>query len=806
MLKYQLTIAWRNLKKNGFDNIINMIGLSVAMAVAILILLWVKNQTSFDTYHAGYDLIYRISCERKTEGNGINRTETSPYLIAAEAKREIPEIATATRCYPLKWDNKIIRAGDNIYSEKAGVYVDENWFRVFTYEFVEGNVERSGLSPNTAVLTDKLAEKYFGTSAAVGRTLYIDNKGYTVQGVVKDNPYNSSFPFEIFLPVSAHFSRPGTLESDSFWGAAIYETFIKFRSPTDKRKVEQELTAIYRKNTGDGMEAGIYLRALKDIHFESDITFSQSPHGDRNQIYFFIVLGILLLGVASINYINLVISRTASRGKEIAMKKIIGAENKTIFQQFIIESILTCLFSLVLSIAIVIAVLPVFRNHFHVYFEFNPLSADMWLILAGTLVTTVLLTAIYPALLLSSVDPLGALKGMRVLKVSKNTFRKAFIVFQFAITVILIVFTLVIFRQLNFARAGDAAYRQSQIFSFSLPFQLIADKKGDGGGPGGLSGLIATLKADISSNAGVEAVCLSDQPVEDVKSTVSGNLYWDGKSDAITPTVTQLSADGDFKKVFLPVVESGRWFTNDPKDQHNFILNETALRELGIPGPVVGRHMVFQGDSGSIIGVVKDFHYRSYYEKIAPLIITNNPMWQLIMFVRINPLKNPGRILMATEKAWKQYFPEYPFEYTFLDDSFNQLYEADIANSFLVSTFSMITILISCLGLLGLSYFSVQRRMKEIMIRKQLGAGIFPIVMLLCKSFLEPIALGIAIGSPVAWILAGRWLRNFAYRTDVSWWLFPTSWAIAILVAIGSVSIILFKAAYSNPARYLRME
>lgn len=800
MYNYQLKIAFRNLQKNGLNSLINLFGLSVGMAVAILILLWVKNQASFDTYNTNYDQIYRITSLSKTDGNSVSGSETSPYLLATEAKKEIPDIESATRFYLLKWDNKIIKVNNNAYAEKTGVYADNNWFHIFTYDYIQGTADQFGILPNTVILTARLAKKYFGTNTAVGQTLLIDNTSFTVQAVVKDNPYNSSFPFDIFIPLSAHFSNPGILTNDSRWGTAIYETFIKIRKGADRQQIENELTALYRKNAEMGSDASLYLRALKDIHFESDITFSQTPHGDRKQIYYFIALGILLLSVASINYINLVISRTASRGKEIAVKKIMGAENRNIFQQFMIESILTCLLALILSIAIIIATLPVFRNHFNTYFEFDPLSPGIWLILPGTLLLTVLLTAIYPAFLLSSVNPINALKGINVLHLNKNNFRRIFVVFQFSITIILIIVTLVVFRQLNFVRMGDNGYRQSRIFSFSLPFQLAIDKKSN------KEGLIAAIKENISSNAGVAAVCMSDQPVENIKNTITGSLSWDGKSSEFVPTVTQLSADGDFKKVFMPAVSSGRWFNNDLSDQHNFILNETALRALGISAPVIGRHIVFQNDSGSIIGVVKDFHYRSYYETITPLIITNNPRWRLNMFVRIDPGRGPQSILKATESIWKQYFPDYPFEYKFLDDSYNQLYIADIQNSFLVTAFSIITVIISCLGLLGLSYFSIERRMKEIMIRKQLGAGIYNIVMLLCKDFLKLIILGILIGSPVAWVMANNWLQNFAYKTDISWWLFLISWAIAIFVAFGSISIILFKAAYSNPSRYLRIE
>jgi len=796
MLLRHLHTALRNCWKQRATNAVNITGLAAGMTAAILIFLWVTNELTYDNYHPAANRIYRVTSYIST---AKWTWETAPYQLINATRTNVPEAESVTAIQP---GNATIRLGDEFITEKNSAFIDSAWFNVFHYDFIAGNPRNFFSSPFSLILTRSKAKQYFGDKDPIGRTLRLDATDYKVAGIIKDIPANSSFPFDFLIPVEALISNPAH-KDDLKWGNYNYQVYIRLRPGAQPEKAGRTITRLLRANAKDDPESKsttLSLINLKNIHFETDLTFG-SPiiHANRSTVTIFSILGLFLLVIACINYVNLTTARASLRAKEVGIRKIIGAGKNSLFLQFITESFVISILSLLITVALVYLALPAFRDLTDKTFA-NPFAnPQTWQIIGATLLAATALNGIYPALLLSGFKPLNVLRGKTVLKFKDIFLRKGLVVVQFTVSIVLIIGTLIIQRQLSYIQHSDPGYNRSQVISVVMSFlwsKSEAEK----------NTLTATVKQQLLEQTGVSGVAVGNSSVMNVRSSNSGSADWDGHDTSFRPTVYNMSADEDYQKVMQLKMAQGHWFDpHNAQDKHNFIINETALNLFNLRKPVLGQRFSFEGDTGKIIGIVKDFHFASLHEKIKPLLIYNQDRWRANFFIRTEPGQS-ARVLAATRALVKSYAPSKPFDYAFLDDQFDGLYKADKKVSTLILVFSVIAILISCLGLFALAAFTAQQRIKEIGIRKVLGATVPNIVAHLSRDFVRLVLLSVLIATPIAAWAMHKWLEDFAYHIPLSAWVFILAGGLAILIAVLTVSTQSIRAATANPAKSLRTD
>ena len=802
MIKQYLKTAWRNLLKQPSTSLINIGGLAIGMTAAVFIFLWVKNEFNFDNYHKDADRIFRVKNYLAIDKRETWAWENSPYLLGEEAKQQIPEVLNVCRLRAMGWGGQYFNIKGQFYKEDDCAYVDAEWFNVFDYKFIRGNAAAFNEHPFSLLLSETKAKKYFGNDDPVGKIIRIDTVDYQVQGVVKDNPVNSSFQFDVLVPLAARMANAGNKSNDESWGNFNYLTFIKLTPTGTPQTVAEKLKAIIaKKRDKDDLKIGLI--AVKDLRFENDLQNSIMQHSEKKVAYIFAVLGNLLLLIACINYVNLTTARATLRAKEVSIKKIVGAGKRQLFTQFIVESVMISIIALALTLFLTQLTLPVFNRFAERDFILSFTSPGLWLVIGSTLLVTILVTSIYPAVLLSSFKPLAVFRGMNVLQIKDGALRKGLVILQFAISIILIIGTIVMYWQLQFINNQNIAYIRSQVLSFTIPYKIIKKHKKDN-----WPLLTSAVKKELLAQNNIEAVSLMNQgSVINMDGFSSGDSNdWDGREKDFKPAIAFFYVDTSFKNIINLQISEGRWYeAGNVSDEHNSILNETAVREFNIHKPVIGQRFTSQGDTGVVIGVVKDFYYKSMHEKIVPVVIRSADENNWSFLVKISPGKIK-EVQQSAEKVWKQFFADEPFSYSFLDEEFDKLYRADHKTSALIWIFSAIAIFISCLGLFGLAAFTAERRTKEIGIRKILGAGMPHIVSLLSKEFVYMVLFSIIIAFPVAWWAMNKWLENFAYRINLEWWIFLVAAVIALLIALLTVSFQAIKAAIANPVKSLRSE
>lgn len=791
MIKNSFKSAWRSVWKTKTNTLINVTGLAVGMTAAILMLLWVQNEMNFDSYHKDADNVYRLTTNIK-ENNWV--WESSPLLLAEAVKKEVPEVENTARLFDGNWP--VFNINDNLTYEKKAAYVDDSWFDIFHYDFIAGNAAGFRKDANSIILTASQAKKYFGNRDPMGTVIRVDSMSYVVKGIVKDAPANSSFQYTSFIPLANLLKDPDRRANDEQWQNANYISFVKLKPGASKILVSNKATIIYANRSGD-KETSISLTGLKGMHFENEIQSSVFIHGNKNTVYIFTVLAVLLLLIACINYVNLTTAKASLRAKEVSVRKIVGANRAHLFYQFIAEALLVSCIALLLTLALIYFCLPVFNTVTSKHFELPLSSFSVWKVIGITLLAAFVLNSIYPAMVLSSFKPLNVFKGASILKVKDSYFRKGLVVVQFSFSVMLIVGTIIIYRQMQFIQQTDAGYNRSQVLSFPIPPNASFKDK---------ELLIQEIKQELLSQSSIQSVSIANQSIVNIGSYSTGSADWEGRDTTFNPKIAQLATDAEFATTLQLQMKEGRWFQQgNEADKSNVVLNEAAVKELGLKQPLVGKLFRFKGKAGQVIGVVKDFKYKSMHDKTGPLIAFQNPNWFRVFTVRTAP-GNTKQAIAALQGTWKKLLPGSPLEYEFLDETFNNLYKEDQQVSSLIFAFALIAIAISCLGLFGLAAFTAEQRAKEIGIRKVLGASVAGITQLLTKDFLKLVVAAIIIASPVAWWAMKNWLQGFAYRIDISWWMFAMAGLIAVGIALVTISWQAIKSAVANPVKSLRTE
>lgn len=790
MIKNYLKTAWRNLLNNKFYSAINITGLTVGLTVGLLVLLWVNDELSFDKFNTKVGRIYKVNAQIGT-GSSQQVWGGVQGPVATFGLKEIPGIVNAVRltnCYNysfFRYKGQLITESNDKLK-----FTDPSLFKVFDYKLLKGNPDNPFPTDNSIVVTESTAKKFFGNENPIGKVLLADNKdNFVVNGVVADFPGNSSIDCDILFSMNVRknmYRKTDFWKSlDSDWGNYYLDTYLLLQPGASTSVIADKLTRIHIKNQdGTKLSDGHYLlQPLEKIHL-------YAPDGSSSAmqtVRVFAIVAVLILLIAAINYINLSTARAMLRSKEVSVRKIIGAARAQLFSQFIVETVLFFGISLGLAFALITILMPFYNTLSGKNMHFDLLSGAVWQVVGLTVLITLIASSIYPALLLSSFKPINALKGKLSLGAANSTFRKVLVVCQFTFSIGLIIGTLIINRQLNYIQNKELGFDKS--FVFSVPMRDMENH-------------YEAVKGELMNQSGITGITTGNGSIISIGNT-TGDTDWDGKAKDREFMIHPMAIDQDFIKFFKLKLDAGASFTGIKPDSAHYILNETAVRDAGIKNPI-GKRFSLWGTNGTIIGVLKDFHFASLKQKIEPFIFKYEPhTWQLLVKTTG---KDVPKALKTVENTWKRYNPNFPFTYTFLDQSYEALYKSDQRTGTLFNVFAGIAILISCLGLFGLATYTAQVKVKEIGIRKVLGASISNITTMLSRDFLMLILLAIVIASPVAWYAMNKWLQDFVYRAAIQWWIFAIAGIAAIVIALVTISFQAIRAALANPVKSLRSE
>jgi putative ABC transport system permease protein len=789
MLRNYIKIAIRNLLRHKAFSFINIAGLSIGMACSVLILLWVSDELSYDKFHNDSRSLFRITANL----SDINiRAAVTSAPLAIAIKNEIPQIESTVRTTGIS--TELLQVEEKMFEERRVLFADSNFLQFFTFPLVAGNPATALQKPESILITEAMAKKYFGEANALGKTIRRNHKiDFTVTGILANVPENSHLKFDFVIPI-AIIGRDNDDFKNNIWDNFNYSTYVKVHksalAPVELKKLEDRFLKIYKAHE-PRLKVGFELQPITRIHLHSEFIADVPGHGNIQYVYIFIVVAVFILVVACINFMNLATARSARRAKEVGLRKVAGALRFQLIRQFLAESSFIAILALALAIIIVATVLPAFNDLAEKNLRLNINNTKIVIGLLSITIVTGLLAGSYPALFLSGFAPVKVLKGSLRSGAASSLFRNVMVVTQFSVSIILLVGTAIIYSQLKFIQSKNLGFDKENL--------IYAPMTGE------LWNKYQVLKNSLEQNQLTSKyTVVSDLPTNISNGTV--NVKWEGKDPDTQPLFPHIAVDENFIDVFGITLLSGRGFSKEFRaDTSNYVLNEKALSVMGMDvSTAVGQKLSLWDKQGTIIGVVKDFNFKPIQKSIEPLILRLNTFGGFAV-VR----SKPGQIAAtseAMEKVFKELNPEYPFSYNFFDQEVANQYKAEQQLSKLFTVFASLAIFISCLGLYGLSAFLAERRTKEIGVRKVLGASDFHVVYLLSKTFTKPIVLAMVIASPIAWFVMDRWLQGFAYHVTIHWGIFVVAFVAAITIAWLTVSYESIRATLINPAESLRNE
>ena len=798
MLKNYLKIALRNIKNQKGYSFINIVSLAIGLTCCMLILLYIRYEFSFDKYHDNAQHIYRAVREEKGTPVWFN---SSAHPLAAALKEDFPEVIRATRVKKNE-ELGVVEYNSKLFNEDGIYYADQDFLEMFTFPLVSGHRDTALTEPFSVLLTKEMAEKYFGNEDPVGQILkikvwYGDEKyGYKIKGVLKNIPRNSHFTFDFLLSYNTLYTlKRGGREAVETWSYNEPKTYIQLDSHANPVDLEGKFPAFLRKYMSEDYDSSkLHIQPLTDIHLGGNLRFELETNNDMKNIFLFSAIAFFIMVIACLNYINLSVARSAKRAVEVGMRKVVGAHKSQLVRQFLGESMFFSLLALMISVLMVDLALPAFgalidRNLTSSLF----LNPDILFVFLGIAVLVGLLSGGYPAFIISSFHPIQIIKGtLRIGSKSSAVFRNSLVIAQFVVSIILIVCTFVIHNQLSYIRNRNLGFDKGQIVSvYTMDRNL--ERNTD------------PLKKELLNIPGITGVSVSLDLPSTIRRTSTARWIEQGEERELRLNYTFV--DFDFFNVYDIGIAEGRTFSEDfslDKVQA-IVINEAAARDLGWKNPV-GRQLTFQEMERTVIGVVKDFHFHSLHREIDPLVFMYHSNRQVDYFsIKVSPFDIPSTIGFIEEK-WKQFSPEFPFQYSFLDERIDRIYKAEQKLGHSFNIFTCIALSIACLGLIGLASFVSEQKRKEISIRKILGADFQSIIVLLAREYIKCIALAAVIAWPIGYFVMNRWLQNFAYRINLGLWTFVLSAALALVIALLTVSYQSFKAAFANPADTLRYE
>lgn len=798
MLKNYFKLILRNLKRQKGYSFINITGLVIGLSCCLLIMLYIRYEFSYDAYHADAENIYRAVREQQGKAVWLNSSE---HPLAASLKADFPEVVKATR---VKKNDEVgvVEYKSKRFNESGIYFVDQDMLEIFTFPLVSGDQHTALKEPFSLVITEEMAKKYLGSENPVGKTLMINDwyaekkQNYTITGVLKNIPKNSHFTFDFLVSYNTMYSlKKSGKEGVETWNYFEPKTYIKLVSKTNPKDLESKFPAFLKKYKGeDSASEKLRLQPLKEIHLGGNLSYELEPNNDKRMIYMFSAVAFFILLIACLNYINLSVARSAKRAVEVGVRKVVGANKSQLVMQFLFESMVFSLLALVIAFLLADCLLPVFSSLMDRNFTLNFFqNLEMLWVFLGTAVFIGFFSGSYPAFFLSSFLPIRVIKGtLRISSKGSAVFRGSLVVTQFVVSIILIICTFVIHDQLNYIKNRDLGFEKEQIITlYTMDENLKRNPD--------------YLKTELLKNPNILGISAS----LDLPSTIrrTNTLGWDNKGEKRNSNLNFTFVDQDYFDVYNIEIIKGRNFSKEfSTDKTNaMIINETAARDLGWKDPI-GKRLYSSRNEWTVIGVIKDIHFKSLHSKIDPVVFLYNGQWGIDYFsIKIAPT-NISSSIEFIEKKWKTLSPEYPFQYAFLDERIDRIYKAEQNLGQTFNIFTLVALSIAGLGLIGLMSFVSEQKKKEISIRKILGADSRKIIVLLSKEYIRCIAVAVGIAWPVGYFVMDRWLQNFAYKTNLQIDIFIFSGLMAFVFALITVSYQTIKSAIANPIDSLRCE
>jgi putative ABC transport system permease protein len=787
MIKSYLKIAWRNLIRHKSFSFINIGGLSIGIAACLLISLYVHYQLSYDAYHTKKDRIVRITNLMHTPENDNVNMALSPALLASTLNHNYPGVEAVVRFEPtaavMKVNNKLFKE-DNVYK------TDVNIFSVFTYKFAEGSADQALNDPHSMVITKSLAVKYFGNGNAIGQNIACNNQLYHVSAVLEDLPENSDLRINALIP--GDYSKVTTWLADNF---SVY-TYVLFEQKPDFKSFEKKLAKISKTDIQPELNKigavkysmKFNMEFLSDIHFNAD-KLGDTAKGDKQLVYIFSILSIVILIIALLNYINLSTARAAERAKEVGVRKVNGAIQSSLVGQFLFESFFVTFIALAIAIALTLIMLPFLNSLLQIKISFLSSSLS-FMVICGLVLASSLLTGLYPAFVLSAFSPITALKGNFKHAAKGLTLRKVITVTQFVIATVMIAGAFIMNRQINFVQHRSLGYDKTQVLSLSLPADSAALLR------------VASFNNALKQMSQVKGT--SVQNGLSIINSVQAKATTLVKSSGVKRELMSnyFSIDDKFIPLLNVNLVAGRNFSEEmaTDKKEGFIVNEAFAQQVGWKHPI-GQDIEGFEHKGHVVGVVKNFHYESMHSPIAPLVMVYTTPRPSSILVKVSPNN-----LQLVKNTWQTYFPDMPFSFEFMDSAFNTVYQKDITSIKLFNYFTILSILLACLGLYGLAHLMATQRTKEIGIRKVLGAALNQLLVLLAKDFVKLIAFAAVLAIPVTWLVMNKWLSSYAYHININWWLLVSPVFVILLISILVISYQTIKVAVTNPVKSLKSE
>lgn len=802
-----LKSALRNfLRYKGFA-LINIASLTIGIVGCLLIGLFVSDELAYDKKISEGDRIYRIYEERKQISNTVFSVPVPP-MYGTYLKDVYPEVELVGRMMMLN-DEFLVENGDTKSYESKGFFVDTTFLELFNFRFLEGNATNSLQAPDRIVLTKDMALRYFGTTGVVGRTIQIDKENFMIDGVLDELPDHLHLDFSYLMSLSSLGLPPERMKS---WTWHQLYTYVKFKPGSDVDRVEGSFRTYIKKeivplDEAVGSEFMPLFQPLHDIHLKSaDFTYDNAIRGNMTYVKALTIIAIFVLVIACFNFINLATARSFKRSREIGVRKVVGARRKQLIYQFLSETVILSLISVIMGILATVLLVPALNEFTGKSMVFNPFNNPLLgisLLIAGAIIGFI--AGLYPAFILSTFKPVRVLKGARVTDkgLSSAWLRKALVVVQFALSVLLIISTMIVYRQTKFFTKTDLGFNKEQVITFQAR--------------GALEEKVETFKNELRQLPGVVSVTSGYGLPGDAYA--GETMIIPGENGSIQYPANTFIGDHDYIKTLGMKVIAGRDFSREmgTDEREAFIINETAVRHFGFKTPqeALGKPIHWNEwepvDSlnpikkGRVIGVVADFHYKSLHEKVTASVIQLYPQ---VIYKIAAKLKedNIQETLKQINKLWVQYSPDYPFDYDFMEKSYGEMYKSEQKLSSLLWIFAFTALAIGCMGLFALTALNAEERTKEIGIRKVLGAGVFQIISLLSRNFLKLIVIAAAISMPVAWFAMHSWLQNFPYRIDIEWWVFLVALIIAIVIALLIITLQTTRVAMMKPVKSIRTE
>jgi putative ABC transport system permease protein len=785
MLRNYIKAAFRNLWKNKGYSFLNIGGLAIGMACAGLIFLWVEDELTFNHYFSNRDNLYKTKDRQTYDGNTFT-FDATPGPLAAAIRNEIPGLKNTARS---TWGNGVLFSVKDKPIYEQGLYVDSSFLTMFQLEFVQGNAKSAFAQQHSLVITETMANKFFGATNVIGKTLKVDNKeDYVISGIIKDLPKNVSFYFEWLVPFKVFEDQNKWLQS---WGNNGVVTYVETVPNADVASINKKLYGFVQTKQKEA-SAHMSIYPMNRWRMYDNFENGNEVPGRIQYVHLFNVIAWIILVIACINFMNLSTARSEQRAREVGVRKVMGAGKRKLIAQFIGESVFTSLVALLLAVAIIYISLPAFNTLVEKHLSvniFNPLHIGA---LLGIALVCGLIAGSYPAFYLSSFNPIYVLKGIKIKAGGSAGFiRKSLVVIQFSISVILIISTIVIYLQIFHVKDRDLGYNKNNLICMYIQ--------------GKMKDNYSVIKNDLMSTGLVQNSSLSTNQILQLGSN-TGDFSWEGKDPSRQILITVEQVSQEYPSTMGLHMKEGREFYSDFKSDSNSVIINESLAALMNKKNILGSIISGQGQKFTVVGVTKDFIYNDMYAPAAPLMLFADTSNVNVMSIRLKEGASIPTALAKMETIFKNNNPGYPFDYSFVDQEFSKLFKTETLIGQLAEVFSILAIFISCLGLFGLAAYTAEKRSKEIGIRKILGASVQGITGLISKDFLLLVGISCLIAFPIAWWMMQNWLQNYKYRIEISWWIFIDAGLLAILIALLTVSFQAIKAAVANPISSLRSE